>query len=150
MLVFQHLAARMDPKPTGAATGGNPEVLMKPDKTTTVVSALCMAAIAVALYTRTAIYPTAPSRSGPAVRKTGGDTYNRGRIIIHFHERQPYYISNGQGVGGIVGDRITFVFEQAGIPLAWQKTPAKRQLDSIEEPRSKRRGIFDRKEYGLF
>ena len=106
---------------------------MKPDKTTILVFAVCLVAITVALYTRTAIYPAAPSRSDPVVREAGRDAYNSGRIIIHYHERHPYYISQGKGVGGIIGDRITFVFEQAGIPLAWQKTPAKRQLDIIKK-----------------
>ncbi|WP_319407594.1 transporter substrate-binding domain-containing protein [uncultured Desulfosarcina sp.] len=106
---------------------------MKPDKTTLLVFAVCLVAIAVALYTRTAIYPTAPSRSDPVVRETDRDAYNRGRIIVHYHERHPYYFSQGKGVGGIIGDRITFIFEQAGIPLAWKKTPAKRQLDIIKK-----------------
>lgn len=106
---------------------------MKPDKTTMLVFAVCIVAITVALYARTAIYPTAPSRAEPVVRETDGDAYNRGRIIIHYHERHPYYVSQGKGVGGIIGDRITFVFEQAGIPLAWKKTPAKRQLDIIKK-----------------
>lgn len=106
---------------------------MKPDKPTLVVCAVCVAAIAVALYARTAIYPTAPTRSGPEVLEIEKDTYHSGRIIIHYHERHPYYISQGKGVGGIIGDRINFVFEQAGIPLAWQKTPAKRQLEIIKK-----------------
>ena len=106
---------------------------MKPDKTTLLVFAVCLAAITVALYTRTAIYPAAPSRSESVVGDSDRDTYNSGRIIIHYHERHPYYVSHGKGVGGIIGDRITFVFEQAGIPLAWQKTPAKRQLDIIKK-----------------
>lgn len=106
---------------------------MKPDKPTLVVCAVCVAAITVALYTRTALYPTAPTRSGPEVREIEKDTYHSGRIIIHYHERHPYYISRGKGVGGIIGDRINFVFKEAGIPLAWQKTPAKRQLEIIKK-----------------
>jgi ABC-type amino acid transport substrate-binding protein len=106
---------------------------MKPDKTTLVVCALCMAAITVALYTRTAIYPIAPSRLDPVVRETDKYKYTAGRIVIHYHERHPYYVSHGKGVGGIIGDRINFVFEQAGVPLAWQKTPAQRQLGIIKK-----------------
>jgi len=104
-----------------------------------IVGAVCMAAIAAALYARTAIYPSAPSHTNPVVQQAGKDKYSVGRIIIHYHERHPYYISQGKGVGGIIGDRITFVFEQAGIPLAWQKTPAKRQLDIIKK-NSRREG----------
>jgi ABC-type amino acid transport substrate-binding protein len=63
----------------------------------------------------------------------GSDPYAGGRITIHYHERHPYYVSHGKSVGGIVGDRINFVFNQAGIPLAWQQTPAIRQLDIIKK-----------------
>ena len=34
---------------------------------------------------------------------------------------------------GIIGDRINFIFNQAEIPLAWQKSPARRQLDIIKK-----------------
>ncbi len=83
---------------------------MKPDRLTMVVCAVCMASITVALYIRTTLYPAIPSRSGFEVRETNRDPYNGGRIIVHYHERHPYYISRGKGVGGIIGDRINFVF----------------------------------------
>lgn len=104
---------------------------MKPDKSTLIVCAMCMAAITVALYTRTAMYPTTPARSGFEVQETVKYKYLNSGITIHYHENQPYYISRGKGVGGIIGDRINFVFEQAGIPLAWHQTTAKRQLEII-------------------
>ena len=110
---------------------------MKPDRLTMVVCTVCMVAITMALYLRTAIYPSLPPRSELAARKTDHNPYSGGVIIVHYHERHPYYISQGKGVGGIMGDRINFVFEQAGIPLAWQKTPAKRQLDIIKTNRGR-------------
>jgi hypothetical protein len=110
---------------------------MQPDKTTMLVCAVCMAAITITLWARTALYPTAAPRSHPVAQATDSHPYNIGRIVIHYHERHPYYISQGKGVGGIIGDRITFVFEQAGIPLAWQQSSAKRQLDIIKKNRNR-------------
>jgi len=106
---------------------------MRPDKMTIAVFGLCLAAIITTLYARNLIYPNTPLEQDVDTREMGSDPYAGGRIIIHYHERHPYYISHGKSVGGIIGDRINFVFEQAGIPLAWQKTPATRQLDIIKE-----------------
>jgi polar amino acid transport system substrate-binding protein len=106
---------------------------MTPDKTTMVVFVVCMIAIAVALYARIAIYPNDTRESSAVNHETGSDPYAGGRITIHYHERNPYYITRGNSVGGIIGDRINFIFNQAEIPLAWQKSPARRQLDIIKK-----------------
>ncbi len=97
------------------------------------VYVVCLTAIAMALGARTVIYPTGLHRSGQMVQETEGGEPSQGSIIIHYHERPPYYIRQGSGVGGIIGDRINFVFEQAGIPLTWQISPAKRQLRIIKK-----------------
>ncbi|WP_372679429.1 hypothetical protein [Desulfosarcina sp.] len=96
---------------------------MKPDRLTMVVCAVCMASITVALYIRTTLYPAIPSRSGFEVRETNRDPYNGGRIIVHYHERHPYYISRGKGVGGIIGDRINFVFLTGGDSFGLAENP---------------------------
>ena len=106
---------------------------MRPDKMTVAVIGLCMAAIIATLYARNLIYPDAPPAENVDTTGMGTDPYDGGRITIHYHERHPYYVSHGKSVGGIIGDRINFVFEQAGIPLAWQNTPAVRQLDIIRK-----------------
>lgn len=106
---------------------------MRPDKMTVAIIALCVAAIIATLYARNLIYPDAPAVPNTDTGEMGSDPYAGGRITIHYHERHPYYVSHGQSVGGIIGDRINFVFEQAGIPLAWQKTPAARQLEIIKK-----------------
>jgi len=56
---------------------------MESDRLTMVVRAMYMAAITVALYIRTAIYPTVPSRSDLEVRETEKDPYSGGRVIAH-------------------------------------------------------------------
>ncbi len=104
---------------------------MKFDKTTLVVCALCIVAITATLFARNFIYTVAPLPV-PTSDKLGSDPYAGGRITIHYHKRPPYSVSHGKSVGGIIGDRINFVFNQARIPLAWQKTPAGRQLEVIK------------------
>lgn len=52
-------------------------------------------------------------------------------IILHYHERRPYYITSGTKVQGLVAGTVTRAFDFAEIPYKWQQTPAKRQLDII-------------------
>jgi len=106
---------------------------MKSDKMIIAVIGLCTAAIIATLYARNLIYPKDRQVSNAETAVMGSDPYAGGRITIHYHERPPYYTTHGKSVGGIIGDRINFVFEQARIPLAWQKTPAVRQLDIIKK-----------------
>ncbi|MBI2381381.1 MAG: hypothetical protein HYV16_11570 [Gammaproteobacteria bacterium] len=59
-------------------------------------------------------------------------------INLHFNERPPYLVS-GQGgaVTGLTADRAAEAFRQAGIPFAWVKTPALRQLALLKESASR-------------
>ena len=104
---------------------------MKPDTTAILVGACCLLMVASALYIRNRIYsaPNPPAVSDEA--EMGIDPYLGGSITIHYHERPPYYIEQDAGVGGIIGERISLIFEETGIPLAWRKTPPTRQLDAI-------------------
>jgi polar amino acid transport system substrate-binding protein len=106
---------------------------MKPGNLTVVVCAACICIITVVLFHRNRIYHTGVRQPALDVQTMGSDPYAGGRITIHYHERHPYYVSHGKRVGGIIGNRINVVFSQAGIPLAWQQTPAKRQLDIIKK-----------------
>jgi polar amino acid transport system substrate-binding protein len=108
------------------------EPKMKPDRSTMITLIVCLAAVVAALYARTVIYSSIQGTRGDESEQLGRDPYDGGRITIHYHERPPYYITRGNGVGGIIGDRIAFVFSQANIPLAWRKTSAKRQLEIIK------------------
>lgn len=59
-------------------------------------------------------------------------------ITIHFHERLPYYAATADGVGGIIGDRVTAVMKAAGIHCTYKETPPKRQLALIRANAGKR------------
>lgn len=54
-------------------------------------------------------------------------------ITLHYHERPPYYVTGPDGVHGLCADPARLVFEKAGIPFRWQKTPARRQLKILQE-----------------
>jgi len=90
----------------------------------------CVAAILLTLLIRSQIYDRQRNESAfsvmPAERQS-----KHGAIIVHFHQRRPFYIS-GDKVHGLVIDPIALAFKTAGIPCAWQETPARRQLDIIE------------------
>ena len=54
-----------------------------------------------------------------------------GEIVLHYHERKPYYGTIGGKVTGLCADRAAKAFALAGLPYQWHETPAKRQLDHI-------------------
>lgn len=53
-------------------------------------------------------------------------------ITIHYHERSPYYETVDGKLGGIIGERVRAVFEEARVPHIFKKTPPKRQLMLLE------------------
>ncbi len=53
-------------------------------------------------------------------------------IVIHYHERPPYYVTGPLGVYGLVCDPVKRAFNDAGITYRWEKTPAARQLDILK------------------
>lgn len=54
-------------------------------------------------------------------------------VVVHYHERPPYYETCPDGFGGIIGQRVRAVFDEAGISYDTQKTPAKRQLAILQD-----------------
>lgn len=91
----------------------------------------CAAGILLTLLIRSQIYDRQSSEPAfsvmPAERQS-----EHAAIIVHFHQRRPFYMSDGDKVYGLVIDPIALAFKTAGIPYAWQETPARRQLDVIE------------------
>jgi hypothetical protein len=92
----------------------------------------CLVAALSALYTRVWIYPANQihkdiKESDQMMPDSPKDT-----ILIHYHERRPYYISNGRQVTGLCADPINLIFKKAGIDVIWEKTPAKRQLEILK------------------
>ncbi len=60
-----------------------------------------------------------------------GDGPEQG-IMVHYHERPPYYVTGPLGVYGLCADPVKKAFFSADIPLKWVKTPAARQLDVLK------------------
>lgn len=53
-------------------------------------------------------------------------------ITLHYHERKPYYMTGANEVFGVCATPAKIAFEKAGVPVRWQKTPARRQLEIIK------------------
>ncbi len=96
----------------------------------------CAAAVLLTLLTRSQIYerqaPEATASAQPA-----DEFPQANEVIIHFHTRRPFYMSDGNRVFGLVADPIARAFEAAGIPHIWKETPARRQLSIIERNEDK-------------
>ncbi|HBG18816.1 MAG TPA: hypothetical protein DDY32_05945 [Desulfobulbaceae bacterium] len=91
----------------------------------------CAAGILLTLLLRSQIYDQ--QRSGPIFSLMPTEKQSeQAAIIVHFHQRRPFYMSDGDKVYGLVVDPIALAFKTAGIPHVWQETPARRQLDIIE------------------
>lgn len=58
-------------------------------------------------------------------------------IIIHYHERPPYYSTGPFGVYGLCADPVKQAFNKAGIKFKWEKTPAAKQLELLKKSSSK-------------
>lgn len=95
----------------------------------------CTAMFVLTLLIRSQIYKRQP---GPPVSTLIPEWQGRQEaIVVHFHSRRPFYMSDGHQVFGLVIDPIAQAFRNAGIPHVWQETPARRQLDIIEKNEDK-------------
>ena len=95
----------------------------------------CLLAILATLMLRSRVYEIADVKTLQAGGSSTGETTGK-PIRLYYHERRPYYVTDGEEVMGVVADPITLVFRKADIPFFWVRTPAARQLDLIRENRS--------------
>jgi polar amino acid transport system substrate-binding protein len=90
----------------------------------------CLVIVAAAGVLRVWLYQRASNRP-PTVDKNSENRQTEEAVIVHFHSRRPFYMTDGNRVFGLVIDPIARAFEGAEIPYIWRETPAKRQLDII-------------------
>jgi uncharacterized protein (TIGR02285 family) len=53
-------------------------------------------------------------------------------INLHYNERPPYLIGDGDRVHGLTADPANQAFSEANIPFKWQNTPSNRQLEILQ------------------
>lgn len=114
----------------------------------TLVILICAAMFAVTLLARSYLYqrlPGWPKSFDPSAEQQEA-------ITIHYHNRRPFYMRDGDRVHGLVIDPIARAFGAAGIVHVWRETPAKRQLEIIAagEERSCAAGWFKTPEREAF
>lgn len=95
---------------------------------------ICLTVSLVALFARNLIYTTRPFPGHSRDHTPRQDmSAAQPSLIVHYHERSPYYITDADSLDGLCGKRAERIFKEAGIRVQWQQTPAKRQLDIIKK-----------------
>jgi uncharacterized protein (TIGR02285 family) len=100
------------------------------------VPVICLTVILAVVFGRSIIFRTTP----PTLIKTPihKTTPERGEeLIVHYHERRPYYYSGENDVQGLCVDTIKQALHKAGVPFKWAKTPSKRQLEIIKQDKGR-------------
>lgn len=98
------------------------------------IAAGCLIAM-LALFSRNLIYAPSPpmTNRGLTEEKPAGSLMANSPLILHYHERCPYYFASASGVSGLCAEKAEQALRAAGIPFKWQETPPKRQLYLIEK-----------------
>jgi polar amino acid transport system substrate-binding protein len=93
----------------------------------------CICVIIFTLLTKSYVHEITNPQWHSAALSTSSKKPVEEDIIIHFHERRPFYLGYKDEVHGVVADQIGRAFNYADIPYQWLETPAKRQLDIIKK-----------------
>ena len=102
------------------------------------ISFLCLVIAVVFLYARDYFILSEHTDANQKINKSlAANLDTSDLIIIHYHERPPYYITGTLDIHGLCCDPVKIAFTNAGIPFKWQKTPAKRQLEILKNTNSK-------------
>lgn len=99
-----------------------------------IIAVVCIGAMVAILYGRLWIYhhPENPVQVGQTASEPL--SVQGAPIIVHYHERRPYYFEEGQDrLRGLCVDPVNLIFAKSGIAMEWRKTPAKQQLEHIKE-----------------
>lgn len=98
-----------------------------------IIIASCLCCILFTLYVKSFVYKsTNPKWSRSATALSQGQK-NTEEIVVHFHDRRPFYMRFENGARGLVATPIEQAFQYADIPFRWQETPVTRQLDIIRD-----------------
>lgn len=93
---------------------------------------LCIVVFVAIMLVRTRLYKGETFIEGRNSIEREQQAARSGTVILHYHDRKPYYFKGPEGVSGLCAKPAAAVFKEAGIPFRWQETPAKRQLDMIK------------------
>lgn len=96
---------------------------------TLIVGLIGLGLVASALLGRNIKIGEIPSKT---FQSSPSNTSDDALIVVHYHERKPYYETRSDGVHGLCADPLKLVFEKAGVSFRWEKTPPKRQLEILK------------------
>lgn len=97
-----------------------------------IIPGICLIAILSVVFGRQLIFKTKPPKliQPQIIQSTPKSDHE---LIIHYHERHPYYYSVDNGIQGLCVEPLKQALEKAGIPFKWAHTPSKRQLEIIKQ-----------------
>lgn len=95
--------------------------------------------LVVVLMLRSLVYDTAQRTNirGREAQREWKSTKTRPKLTILYHQKRPFYSSQGSEVKGLVASTINHSMKEIGIPFSWVETPATRQLGIVGENKSK-------------
>jgi len=96
----------------------------------------CVIAVLAALILRSGVYEIRETKRQIFTESKSGNIDSGASLVVHYHERRPYYLGKNGEVHGLVADPLAMVLELADIDFTWVETPAGRQLDIIRENNS--------------
>ena len=85
------------------------------------------------MYVKAGIYNQLPTEDKGVKTETARSDGPADRIILHYHERKPYYFTTDDGVKGLLAEKAAAAFNRSGVSFRWEKTPPSRQLEIIRE-----------------
>lgn len=109
---------------------------MKISRNTFIISC-CLGCIVLTLFLKSSVYDITNPQWYPASSSLNSAKTEGQEIIVHFHERRPFYTLYKGEPRGVVATPISRAFSYADIPFKWQETPATRQLKIIRLNESK-------------
>jgi len=97
------------------------------------IGIVCIGFFFLLMYVKAGIYNQHPAEDKGAEAETARSDGPTDRIILHYHERKPYYYTTDDGVKGVLAEKAASAFNRSGVPFRWEKTPPNRQLEIIRE-----------------
>lgn len=102
-----------------------------------IVFVACISCVLLTLLAKSSVHEITNPPWYPASKASFSDSDAEEKIVVHFHERRPFYLSYKTEVHGVVADQIGLAFKYADIAYQWRETPAKRQLNIIRKNQDK-------------
>jgi polar amino acid transport system substrate-binding protein len=97
------------------------------------IGTFCIAFFIIVMYARTQVYQHDFAANNERKTEHARLESHSDTIILHYHDRKPYYFTSADGVKGLFAEKAAVVFNKAEISFQWKNTPPSRQLEIIKQ-----------------